>query len=435
MAWALCADEAVSERNTVLKLINGAETCEPATTGGQLSEDSENREPREDVSDRAPKEPVIPARGKRVLVLEDDTAFKEVLRDYLVEIGYNVVAVKSGIEGIREVLARDFDVILCDMMMPGMTGEVFYHAVEKARPYLCGRFVFMTGHRANTRANDFIQGVNGCGLLKPFPLDELRETIQFVEKRGRFSTTWVPRTSDAPDRSDYYARPVVPVRENAWLIANAVSEGDTGENASSASGRKVRTVVSLCAGAAIFAVLATFGFRSYFDLRKRVAASSDEVRILEQHWQETSKQMQETEAVRARIEGLLERPERLAEDHAMPRWAAALRGVASAARKGIEIQGVQANGKAGKPGWCELRIRGISTGAVPRLIADGFLQALPVEIGRNLSGGPVTASFERLEDEPNLPDGSPQHGRATFTIVANVGSTEPKASEGMEKND
>src|SRR4051812_34092435 len=55
---------------------------------------------------------------KRILLLEDDPAFKEIMTDFLTENGYNVVGVQNGVEGVHQVLAGDFEVILCDMLMP-----------------------------------------------------------------------------------------------------------------------------------------------------------------------------------------------------------------------------------------------------------------------------------------------------------------------------
>src|SRR3954469_4831938 len=99
--------------------------------------------------------------SRKILLVEDDPAFQEIMRDFLTESGFNVVAVQNGVEGVHEVLASDFEVILCAMMMPTLPGHMFFRAVERMRPPLCSRFVFMTGHRGNQKVNDFINLVNG----------------------------------------------------------------------------------------------------------------------------------------------------------------------------------------------------------------------------------------------------------------------------------
>ncbi len=124
------------------------------------------------------------ARRKKVLLLEDDPSFKEIMTEFLSESGYTVVAVQNGVEGVHQVLAEDFEVILCDMMMPTLPGDMFYRAVERMRPNLCERFVFMTGHRGNGKVNDFINNVNGTILGKPFHVDDLLEMIAFIQVRS-----------------------------------------------------------------------------------------------------------------------------------------------------------------------------------------------------------------------------------------------------------
>jgi DNA-binding response OmpR family regulator len=120
---------------------------------------------------------------RKVLLLEDDPAFKEIMSDFLTESGFEVVAVQNGVEGVHQVLASDFEVILCDMMMPTLPGDMFFRAVERMRPHLCDRFVFMTGHRGNAKVNEFIENVHGTILTKPFGVDDVLELIAFIQVR------------------------------------------------------------------------------------------------------------------------------------------------------------------------------------------------------------------------------------------------------------
>ncbi len=120
---------------------------------------------------------------RRILLLEDDPQFKEIMKEFLSSHGFEVVAVQNGVEGVHEVLASDFEVILCDMMMPTLPGDMFFRAVERMRPHLCDRFIFMTGHRGNPKINEFIRVVNGTMLAKPFHVEDLLEMIAFVQVR------------------------------------------------------------------------------------------------------------------------------------------------------------------------------------------------------------------------------------------------------------
>ena len=123
--------------------------------------------------------------GKKILLLEDDPAFKEIMTDFLTENGYDVKAVHNGVEGVHQVLAGDFEVILCDMLMPTLPGDMFYRAVERMRPHLCERFIFMTGYRGNAKVNEFISSVQGTVLNKPFHVDDLLELFAFIQLRTK----------------------------------------------------------------------------------------------------------------------------------------------------------------------------------------------------------------------------------------------------------
>jgi DNA-binding response OmpR family regulator len=132
------------------------------------------------------KETYSPTKAKRVLLLEDDTMLQGAIRDFLEENFYQVVAVTNGADGVRAVLKQEFDVIICDMMMPKLPGNMFYAAVERTHPHLCKRFIFITGHRGNTAITDFINQVKGTMLAKPFHMDSLLDAVALIQVNDTF---------------------------------------------------------------------------------------------------------------------------------------------------------------------------------------------------------------------------------------------------------
>jgi CheY-like chemotaxis protein len=122
----------------------------------------------------------VPGLTQRVLLLEDREDFREVLRDHLVSRFFQVTSVPSGVEGLREIMKGRFDLIICDMMMPRMGGEMFYWAVTRARPATAQRFIFFTGHQNNPAIQFFFNRVNATVLIKPFTLKALDSTIRDV---------------------------------------------------------------------------------------------------------------------------------------------------------------------------------------------------------------------------------------------------------------
>jgi len=117
---------------------------------------------------------------QRLLVLEDDPNFQALLREYLESVPFEVVAVNNGVEGLKAVMAQKFDAIICDMLMPTLPGDMFYRAVERTKPELCRRFIFITGFKGNPKIDDFIRSIKGTILQKPFHMGDLRETISFT---------------------------------------------------------------------------------------------------------------------------------------------------------------------------------------------------------------------------------------------------------------
>ena len=117
----------------------------------------------------------------KVLILEDDLALAGILKDYLQSCSYEVVCVHNGADGVREIMAKDFEAIFCDIMMPTMSGDLFYQAVERMKPWLCERFIFVTGASDNARIKEFLAKVNAAVLPKPFRMDDLVELLGFLQ--------------------------------------------------------------------------------------------------------------------------------------------------------------------------------------------------------------------------------------------------------------
>jgi DNA-binding NtrC family response regulator len=123
------------------------------------------------------------AARKKVLIVDDEFAFAHLTRNHLEENGYEVELAADGVQAIKKIMVSDFSVILCDMVMPNLAGDMFYTAVERVKPHLCRRIVFVTGHQGARNINEFIRKVRGLILWKPFQPHVLIETIQAVEKK------------------------------------------------------------------------------------------------------------------------------------------------------------------------------------------------------------------------------------------------------------
>ena len=128
-----------------------------------------------------------PDAFKSVLLLEDEGDLTAALKVFLEDHHFRVTAVANGVEGLKKIMNADYDLILCDMMMPNLPGDMFYVAVERTKPALCKRFIFMTGHKGDKKIDDFIRKVRGVMLWKPFQLHDLLETMKTVLKKASSS--------------------------------------------------------------------------------------------------------------------------------------------------------------------------------------------------------------------------------------------------------
>ncbi len=117
-------------------------------------------------------------RRPRVLLIDDEAHLGITLRLGLREQA-EVVAVQSGTDAVSMLLADDgYDLILCDVMMPDITGMDVYDQVCTARPALRSRFVFMTGGAVTERARKFLEQVPDRRLDKPFRLEQVEALLR-----------------------------------------------------------------------------------------------------------------------------------------------------------------------------------------------------------------------------------------------------------------
>lgn len=122
---------------------------------------------------------------KSILLLDDDFELADTLKLLLESRNYVVTTVHNGVDGLQEVMALDFDVIVCDMLMPRMAGDMFYRAVKQTKPHLCERFIFVTAHADNPKVEEFMRATGCVGLMKPVSTDDLVRAIAMVLKKTR----------------------------------------------------------------------------------------------------------------------------------------------------------------------------------------------------------------------------------------------------------
>jgi len=92
---------------------------------------------------------------------------------------HDVVTANRSDEALaRLVRGERFEVILCDVMMPNMTGVDFWQEVERIAPAETQKIVFLTGGAFATQARQFLDSVPNVHLDKPFMPEKLRAIVR-----------------------------------------------------------------------------------------------------------------------------------------------------------------------------------------------------------------------------------------------------------------
>jgi DNA-binding NtrC family response regulator len=122
---------------------------------------------------------------KTILLVEDDLQYSQILKEYLESFDYSVTVACDGVQGMKRIMEKDFDLIICDLLMPNLPGDMFYIGVERVKPQLAKRFIFITGHQNNPKIAEFVKKVRALTLFKPFEMHILIETIGVALKNAQ----------------------------------------------------------------------------------------------------------------------------------------------------------------------------------------------------------------------------------------------------------
>ena len=121
----------------------------------------------------------------KVLLVDDEERFRTTTSRLLVVRGFDALPVGSAREALDELWNQDYDVVVLDVRMPGMTGIEALAEIKRVRPGV--EVIILTGHASVDAAVDIMRLGGYEYLLKPCPIDELVEKIEGAveRKRGR----------------------------------------------------------------------------------------------------------------------------------------------------------------------------------------------------------------------------------------------------------
>lgn len=119
----------------------------------------------------------------RILVVEDELPIARALQKLLD--AHEVIRAADGNAAVALLEAnQSYDCILCDLMMPGLSGAAFFGVLSERWPALARRVAIMTGGAVTPDCKEFLEGFQGPVLRKPFSLDAVQRCIAGVLSSG-----------------------------------------------------------------------------------------------------------------------------------------------------------------------------------------------------------------------------------------------------------
>src|SRR5215467_8732307 len=116
-----------------------------------------------------------------ILVVDDESAVQDTLGVLLETEGYRVATVGSGEEALARIEEQEFDVIVADVVMPGLSGLEVLERSRELRPHAA--VILMTGHATVEMAIEALRKGACDYLQKPFVLHDLARCVQRLLRR------------------------------------------------------------------------------------------------------------------------------------------------------------------------------------------------------------------------------------------------------------
>jgi CheY-like chemotaxis protein len=116
----------------------------------------------------------------RILILDDEEAVRRVLQNALERLGYELNVASSGPEALTLLSRNPYDLVICDIQMPGLSGIDFYRELERNLPSLADRVIFITGDMVHLELQHFLDTIKANVLRKPFDLEGLYTQVNTI---------------------------------------------------------------------------------------------------------------------------------------------------------------------------------------------------------------------------------------------------------------
>jgi DNA-binding response OmpR family regulator len=143
------------------------------------------------------KQPVPDARPPHLFVIDDEPSIRTAIGRFLTRRGWTVEEAEDGRVALDVLLRSEpgrYDVVMCDLRMPHLSGVELYRSLLGKRSDLVNRLLFSTGDVVSSDAASFLAESGRPVIEKPFELTHLEELLnQIIRENGARSLS-----ADAP---------------------------------------------------------------------------------------------------------------------------------------------------------------------------------------------------------------------------------------------
>lgn len=127
---------------------------------------------------RTPQMIAQPSRTHTILVIDDEAPVAELVARLLRDEGFTVDVCRDGMIALDQIKRNAYDLIVCDVRMPGMSGDELFAELKQRAPHLTRRLLFISGDTASRSTRDFLERSGAQHIEKPFASEEFLAAVR-----------------------------------------------------------------------------------------------------------------------------------------------------------------------------------------------------------------------------------------------------------------
>jgi two-component system, NtrC family, sensor kinase len=119
-------------------------------------------------------------RRKKILLVDDEDSILSMLSDSLSQEGFDVSSTIDGQKALELLDTEDYDMIITDVKMPGISGIHIYWFIEKKKPHMLDKIVFITGDIIDSTTRSFLKSIDNPYFTKPFDVKKFISIVKNI---------------------------------------------------------------------------------------------------------------------------------------------------------------------------------------------------------------------------------------------------------------